>query len=241
MNVRSYSVQPGDNYWLLAQRYNISVHDICAVNPWVDPHNLFIGQNIQIPLKFGRSTECISPQEAELMGDMRSLWEEHIAWTRMTMISLIFNLPDADEVITRLLQNATDMGDALAAYYGPQIGKAYGDLVREHLTIAADLVNAAIAGDQQATMTAENNWYRNADEIISFWSSINPYLSEEEVRKMFYTHLELTKTEAILMIQKEFEKDIQVYDQIQEQALGMADAFTEAIVKQFPDMFRFSY
>ena len=52
--------------------------------------------------------------------------------------------------------------------------------------------------------------YRNADDIAIFLNQINPYLSVEEVQKMFYTHLALTKKEAVTMIQKNYQEDIQV-------------------------------
>lgn len=238
--VRGYSIQPGDNYWGLAQRFNISVNDIVAVNPEIDPNTLFIGQNIRIPMKT-RSSECISPAEVELKENMRSLWEQHVAWTRMTIISLTFKLPDVDAVIKRLLQNATDMGNAIRPLYGDQLADTFGNLIKEHLLIAADLVKAVIAGDQQAAMTAEKKWYANADQIAAFLSRINPFLSENEVRKMFYNHLDLTKTEAVSMINMDYQKDIGVYDEIQEQALGMADAITSAIVKQFPNVYGHSH
>ncbi|PKR77344.1 hypothetical protein CEY16_11465 [Halalkalibacillus sediminis] len=191
-----------------------------------------------IRISSSKKTDCISLAEVELKTEMRSLWEEHVAWTRMTIISLTFDLPDVDEVITRLLQNAEDMGDALRPLYGDQIGDRFAELIKEHLLIAADLVNAAIAGDAEAATEAERKWYANADEISLFMSKINPYLSEEEFRNMFYTHLDLTKSEAVAMINMEYEKDIQIYDEIEEQALGMSDAITDAIVKQFPQTFR---
>jgi LysM repeat protein len=245
LSLRNYSIQPGDNYWLLARRFNISVNDIFAANPGVDPYRLLIGQNIHIPMKTSafqstRSSKCISPAEVELKGKMRSLWEEHVAWTRMTIISLTFKLPDIDAVVTRLLQNATDMGDALRPLYGNQIGDTFGNLMKEHLLFAADLVKAAIAGDQQAAMTAEKKWYANADEISIFLNKINPFLPVQDVRRMLYTHLDLTKSEAILMINMEYQKDIKVYDEIQEQALLMSDAITEGIVKQFPNIFGYT-
>ena len=54
---------------------------------------------------------------------------------------------------------------------------------------------------------------------------------------MFYTHLALTKLEAVSMIQKNFELEVQVFDQIEAEALMMADMISEGIFKQFPYMF----
>ncbi|GGC95270.1 hypothetical protein GCM10007216_27530 [Thalassobacillus devorans] len=204
-----------------------------SAHPWPVPYYFYPNPAYSAV----RPAKCISPAEVKLKSDMRSLWEEHVAWTRMTIISLTFKLPDVDEVVTRLLQNATDMGNALRPLYGDQIGDKFGELVKEHLLIAADLVKAALAGDQQAAAEAERKWYANADEIAVFLSTINPLLTEEAVREMFYKHLDLTKMEAVFMMQMDYKKDIAIYDEIEEQALEMSDAITDAIVKQFPSVF----
>src|SRR5690606_38986588 len=119
---------------------------------------------------------CITPGAVKLMNDHRSLWEEHVAWTRMAIISLTFNLPDVDFVIARLLKNATDMGNKIRPLYGDVAADKYAALIKEHLLIAADLVKAAIVGDNTAATNAERKWYANADEIAVFLNSINPYL-----------------------------------------------------------------
>ncbi|WP_445079851.1 hypothetical protein [Fredinandcohnia onubensis] len=208
-----------------------------SVNPGVNPYYLRVGEHIKIPNTQLKKDRCISQTELEYRNDMRSLWEEHVAWTRMAIISLTFNLPDLQFVLTRLLQNATDMGNMIRRLYGDEAATTYSNLIKEHLLIAADLVKAAIAGDQQAAMTAEKKWYQNADEISQFLSAGNPFLSEEEVRRMFYEHLDLTKQEAVFMINKEYQKDIEVYDKIEKQAREMADMISDAMVLLYPDMF----
>ncbi|MFB4169712.1 LysM domain-containing protein [Virgibacillus sp. JSM 102003] len=230
-----YTIQPGDHLGLLAERFRTPAEKIFKNNPGVDPYNLRVGQRLLIPAL--RQDDCISQAEFEFRSDNRKLWEEHVAWTRMTIISLTFNLPDVEFVIARLLQNATDMGDAIRPYYGDRLADIYANLIKEHLIFAADLVKAAVAGDQEAAMTAEQKWYANADEIARFWSSVNPYLSEKGVRDMFYQHLDLTKQEAVFMINMDYQKDIQIYDEIEEQALAMSDAISTAVVKQFPELF----
>ena len=53
-----------------------------------------------------------------LKGYMRSLWEQHVAWTRLAIISIVFHLPDVNVTVKRLLQNATHMGLSLEPFYG---------------------------------------------------------------------------------------------------------------------------
>lgn len=121
--------------------------------------------------------------------------------------------------------------------YGEIAGDTYSQLVKEHLLIAADLVNAAIAGNEQAAMDAERKWYDNADQIAHFLSSVNRFLDEEAVRGMFYEHLDLTKQEAIFMINIDYQKDIEVYDKIEKQAREMADTIADAMIMLYPTMF----
>lgn len=180
---------------------------------------------------------CISQAEVDYRNEMRSLWEEHVAWTRMAIISLVFDLPDIEFVLKRLLRNATDMGNMIRRLYGDLVAQTYTDLIQQHLLIAADLVKAAIAGDQQAVAEADKKWHENADEIAVFLNSVNRFLPEEVVRDMFYEHLALTTEEAVAMINKDFQKDIDVYDAIEKQARQMADAISDAMVQAYPSVF----
>ena len=86
---------------------------------------------------------CISKGEADFMAMNRLLWMEHVNWTRMTIISIVFNLPDLPFVQQRLLRNATDLGNCLRPFYGDSVADRYAALIKEHLVIAAQLVTAA--------------------------------------------------------------------------------------------------
>lgn len=180
---------------------------------------------------------CISKAEVDFISMNRLLWMEHVNWTRMTIIGIVFGLPDLQFTQERLLRNADDLGNCLRPFYGDKIADRYTALIREHLLLAAELVTAAVKGDTVKAAEAEKQWYRNADDIAVFLSGINPYLGTEEVREMFYMHLALTKLEAVNMIQKNFKADVDVFDEIEAQALAMSDMIAHAIVKQFPSMF----
>lgn len=184
---------------------------------------------------------CISKAESDYMAMNRLLWMEHVNWTRMTITSIVFQLPDLPFVQKRLLQNATDLGNCLRPFYGDQIADHYAKLIQDHLVIAAELVTAAIKGDTETANTKEKEWYKNADDIALFLSSINPYLSKDSLQEMFYKHLELTKNEAVTMIKKDYQADVEVFDDIVAEALAMSDMIASAIVMHFFDRFRCPY
>jgi hypothetical protein len=180
---------------------------------------------------------CISMAEFDLKNIHRLLWEQHVYWTRMTIMGIVMDLPDLQFVEARLLRNSTEMGNFLRPFYGNQIADAYAKLINVHLRQAAELVTAAAKGDTKKAAELEKQWYQNADRIAVFLSSINPYLSIEAIREMFYEHLALTKQEAVYMIQKNYKASIEVFEKIEAEALEMADAISDGIVQQFPNQF----
>lgn len=45
-----YTIKPGDTFFSLARRFNVSLDDLLEANPGVDPDRLFVGQIVCIPL-----------------------------------------------------------------------------------------------------------------------------------------------------------------------------------------------
>lgn len=179
----------------------------------------------------------ISKAELDLINTMRMLWEQHVAWTRMVIISIAEDLADLEFVTKRLLRNPLDFKAVLLPLYGEEKSSEFADLLTEHLVIAAELVKAAKAHDCAAVADAEKRWFSNADEIAAFLNYINPYLPKEAFMTMLHEHLILTESEAVARLNKDYEKDIALYDMVEEQALTMADAISEGIVQQFPEHF----
>src|SRR5262245_52831256 len=79
---------------------------------------------------------------------MRKLWEDHVTWTRLVIVSTAANLPDLDPTTQRLLQNQTDIGNAIKPFYGDSAGNKLTELLRTHIVGAADVLAAAKANDQ---------------------------------------------------------------------------------------------
>jgi len=106
-------------------------------------------------------------------------------------------------------------------------------LLTEHLTLAADLVNAVKAGNSQKAREIEERWYANGDEIAEFLGSINPFWSVAEWKRLFRLHLDLVKQEAVDLINEDYEGSIETYDRAEQEALMMADVLTQGIIRQF--------
>ena len=138
------------------------------------------------------------PAELAFHDAMRKLWEDHITWTRNVIISFDADLPDLNAAITRLLQNQTDIGNAIKPYYGGAAGDRLTALLREHILGAAQILAALKAGDQSALQAALAAWYVNAHDIAVFLNSANPKnWPLAEMDQMMRDHLDATTREAV--------------------------------------------
>ena len=169
---------------------------------------------------------------------MRKLWEDHITWTRLYIISAAANLPDKDATAQRLLQNQADIGKAVAGFYGDAAGDKLTGLLKDHILGAAALIDAAKSGDKAKTDAAAAKWYANADDIAAFLSGANPQnWPLVDMKAGMKMHLDLTLAEATHRLQGNYPADIQDYDKIHNHILGMADLLSSGIEKQFPNKF----
>jgi hypothetical protein len=170
---------------------------------------------------------------------MRKLWEDHITWTRLVIVSFAADLPDLSATEQRLLRNQVDIGNAVKPYYGRAAGSKLTKLLKEHITGAVALLQAAKAGDSAKLAQAKAAWYANGRRIADFLSAANTRnWPRTAVRAMMKAHLDETLKEAVDRLQGNYAADIRDYEAVHRHILGMADTLSSGIIKQFPARFR---
>src|SRR6266496_2299116 len=183
--------------------------------------------------------QAVSPTRSDFRSAMRKLWEDHVTWTRLFIVSAAADLPDKDATTQRLLQNQTDIGNAVKPFYGEPAGDKLTSLLRDHILISADVVSAAKAQDTAKKDEAAERWGANADDIADFLNKANPkHWSADEMNKMMHDHLDLTTAEAVARLQGDWSADVAAYEKVHEQILKMSDMLSEGIVRQFPNKFK---
>lgn len=170
---------------------------------------------------------------------MRKLWEDHVTWTRLYIVSALADLPDKDATANRLLKNQTDIGNAVKPFYGDAAGEKLAALLKDHILISTELIAAAKNNDSAKKDDATKRWQTNADEIATFLSGANPRnWPEKEMKVMMREHLDLTTAEVVARLNKDWTADIAAYEKVHRQILHMADMLSSGIVNQFPQQFQ---
>ena len=185
------------------------------------------------------ATPAVSQTSVAFHADMRKLWEDHVTWTRLAIVSLEAGTPDAGATVARLLRNQVDIGNAIKPYYGARAGNALTAELKRHILIAADVIAAAKAGDTEKLADAQARWSRNADGIAALLHGANPrHWPLAALRAEMGMHLGLTTQEAVAHLQRRWQADVAAYDRVHQHILHMSDVLADGIVAQFPARFR---
>lgn len=189
-----------------------------------------------------QSTLVPTPRTAAqlaLHDSMRKLWEDHVTWTRLAIVTFADGSGGFSASAARLLANQEDIGDAIKPFYGEAAGDQLTALLRDHITIAVEILQAAKAGDTAAFEDAKTRWYANSDDIADFLAAANPrYWPQDTMRASMRHHLDQTLTEASDELTGRYAASVVVYDQIHLHILEMADLLSTGIMRQFPDKVR---
>ena len=180
----------------------------------------------------------ITPRQLAFRNGMRALWEQHVAWTRLAIVSFAGGLPDLEATEGRLLRNQVDIGDAVKPFYGRAAGDQLTGLLRTHILIAVDVLVDAKAGHQHPLNHDLKRWYANANQIAAFLHRANPHSWPlHAMRQMMHRHLKLTTDEAVAQLGGQYPASIAAYDRVEHEIAGMADMLSTGIIQQFPHRF----
>jgi hypothetical protein len=169
---------------------------------------------------------------------LRELWEDHVNWTRNVIFCLVDNLPGTDQALSRLMKNQEDLGGSIKRFFGKEAAKHLTDLLKEHISIAGEVIAAAKAKNDDAYKSANERWVHNADEIAIFLNHALPKLRKAGIKEMMRVHLKLTANEALMRINKDYDTDISATDKVHMEIRMMSDMLCDAIIKQFPKKFK---
>ena len=170
---------------------------------------------------------------------MRKLWEDHVTWTRLAIVTFADGSAGFDATASRLLQNQRDIGDAIAPFYGAAAGDRLAALLHDHITIAVEVLQAAKTGDTAAFDAANARWYANADDIADFLAAANPRSWPQQLMRVdMKTHLDQTLAEAAHELHGQYAESVADYEAVHAHILMMADQLSAGIIAQFPSRFR---
>jgi hypothetical protein len=117
------------------------------------------------------------------------------------------------------LKNQEEIGNAIKPFYGDQAGNQLTSQLKDHITIAVDLLEAAESGNSIALEEIGEKWHANADKIATFLSAANLNWTKEDMLNMLNEHLSLTKTEAVARLTGDHATYVATFDALYKHAV----------------------
>jgi hypothetical protein len=196
------------------------------------------GSALSMSAHHAPAAQTVTARQAAFHDAMRKLWEDHITWTRLAIVSFAGDLPDLPATEQRLLRNQTDIGDAIKPFYGKAAGDRLTKLLKAHITGAVDLLAAAKSGTPTDLAHAKAAWYANGRQVADFLHGANPqHWGRADMRSMMKTHLDQTLAEGVDQLQGRYAAGVREYDAVHVHILAMADELSSGIAAQFPSRF----
>ncbi|WP_255769771.1 hypothetical protein [Pseudarthrobacter sulfonivorans] len=185
------------------------------------------------------SSSSVPAAQLELRLSMRTLWAQHMEWTRLAIVDFASGSAGFDTTAGRLLQDQADIGDAIKPFYGDAAGARLTTLLQTHITEFVGLFQAAKAQDAAGLETAKTAVYANAREIADFLAAANPQSwKQDEMRSMMKEHIDQTISYGSAELNGRYAEGIATYDLAEQHMLMMADDLSDVIINAFPGRFR---
>jgi hypothetical protein len=160
----------------------------------------------------------------EIRTASRRLFAYHAWYTLEAVRAGTLSTANLSATAARLLQNQQDIGAYYAQYIGQANGNQLATLLTAHITIAVDVLTAALSGDQSALAAADARWRQNANDIAAFLNGLSPSkLDLATLQGQWSTHLDQVEGVATALIGKDYQEAVDVTDQYIAHIFAMSD------------------
>lgn len=229
-NTITHVIKRGDTIYLLAKTYETTVAEILMNNPRVNPYNLQVGSSLIIC-----KPEAVREPQMEDTGlnqTLRSLWEQLSYWLRMYLVSVSGDMSDGEEVRNRLQQIPEQMERVFAQYYPPEIAAELRQSLEQFVNGLTTLAGLVKNGSAEETDRKEMELEQEADRLAELFSNVNINYDADQLKEALGEYLLQTKREIVARLSGEFAEDIATFDEVERQALRIADYLASGIREQ---------
>lgn len=169
---------------------------------------------------------------------LRDLWVEHIFWIRNYAIAnQAGNRQQADIASQEVVSNATAIANSIAPLYGQPAADQLLKLLAGHWGAVKQYSDASVSQSAAGKQAAVNDLTNNAKALAKFLATANPNLPEATLIAMLAAHGGHHIAQIDELGKKDYKAEAATWKHMREHILGLADALTAALVKQFPDKF----
>ena len=171
--------------------------------------------------------------QAALSNALRRVWVDYVSWTTALIYTILFGTHDQDAIEARLKQNAHEYAGIFAQFYGDEAGMELLELFEQVQGEMTDLIQAYQQNDMESVAEHRNTLYSVGYELAGLMARLNPYWDEASIQIGMNEMINLFEDEIMHIIRQEFDKSIEAYDDLLNQAYQISDTLLFGLQRQF--------
>lgn len=179
--------------------------------------------------------KCEAPETNLISGQMnlifraRMLWRDIGTWLTTYMTSLYSGYPNLPAIANKLYRIPLEYGNLLRVFFGNRVSEDYINLLSNHVITLENIFYAQMVGDQAAVNEFARQIYQNIDSRAAFLAQINPYWEADVWRALLIDYNNMLLAESTALLARDYEKSINVFDQLLTHSTVIGDYFSEGI------------
>jgi hypothetical protein len=179
-----------------------------------------------------------SDKASQTASALRDLWVGHVFWVRnVALATFDKNEAAAKAAEQQVVANARSIAAAIEPFYGASAKDALFKLLAGHYGAIKAYLVATAAGDSSGQSAATQSLTTNAEAIAIFLSKANPYLPKDAVNGLLLAHGSHHIQQIQEFNEKKYEAEAKTWEDMKAHMYVIADAMTDALVKQFAKQF----
>ncbi|TCV86421.1 hypothetical protein [Sulfurirhabdus autotrophica] len=170
---------------------------------------------------------------------LRDLWIGHAFWVRAVVTETMNGNSVAAAVAEKeTVNNAKQLAASIEPFYGKAASETLFKLLAGHYTAVKGYLIATQNKNETRQNETRQDMIDNVEQIAAFLSKANPNLPIDALRGMLLAHGGHHIQQIQQVANQQYAEEAQTWEAMKTHMVGIADALTVALAKQFPAQFK---
>ncbi len=176
------------------------------------------------------------PPRVQLSNVIHEIFIEINRLIRAYINTTLYNIGDQNRklaISANLEKIAQELRDFLIQYYSDEIADHIKADFLAFIDHIKQLIEAYATGDENAVIKTRNELYYLANINARNYAEINRDLNREALQSMLYAFIYSVENQIVGILNQDYAKDIEQYENFNDITYGLADEITYGILRQF--------
>ena len=189
-----------------------------------------IGKN-RSQIEPGADSNFITFEQMSIIANSQRLWMQLAIWIRDLSYTVFRDSERKAITFNRLYQGVTmDFYNMISIFYGNEIAQQFLNLFSNFILNLWHVMESLNENNQKAINTNTVQLYQSANVFAQFFSRINLYWDEAQWKSLLYQYIRMKIDNALAIAAKDFEREVVVFDRIQNLAILMGNYMARGII-----------